>query len=143
MDPKMDMTTTVRRRAAARRGFSLLEITLVLLIIGMLAGAAAIALPGRIRNARIRTTWADMQLYKTQLNVYMAEKQGTLPPALTGLVTAGYVEDQPFVDAWGSEFHYVPRPADPVQKFELISFGPDRTAGTEDDINIWTYNPDA
>ena len=138
------MTTRTRTRPlarAARRAFSLLEITLVLVIIGLLMGVAAVNLLGTTERARIRTTRASMANYKTNISTYMVNNANTLPPTLKTLVDAKYVEANnvglPPQDAWDKDFYYQPAPDARNNPYQLISAGPDKEFGTPDDIDLW------
>lgn len=129
-----------RVRRGLRPAFSLLEITLVVLIIGILAGAAAIAIPGQLKRARINTVKADLNLFKSQINTYMGEHQGSAPASLT-LLIGDYLDENDFVDPWGTPVYYKPTPGT-ARPFLLISAGPDKQLGTEDDLDVWTMNQD-
>ncbi|MFG0306214.1 MAG: type II secretion system protein GspG [Phycisphaerales bacterium JB040] len=133
------MTRTARTNARhSARGFSLLELTLVLLIIGLLGAVAAASFAGAGKRARIKTTKATMNQYKQQLRIYATEK-GAYPASLFELVP-DYIEPDnsgnPPVDAWKNAFYYSPTP-ESAQKFQLVSGGPDGEVGTPDDIDLW------
>lgn len=132
---------------ASRRGFSLLELTLVLVIIGLLMGVAALGIPGWVRRASIQTTIQTMNVYKTSINSYMASNAQTPPESLGELVSQGYVDADastglPPADAWDQAFYYKAGQTPEGQPYRLISAGPDKEFNTEDDIDVWTadYN---
>ena len=138
------MTTRPRTRPlahAARRAFSLLEITLVLVIIGLLMGVAAVNLLRQGERASIRATRASMSVYKTNISTYMVNNANTLPPTLDALVAAGYIEannnGRPPQDAWDKDFYYQPAPDARNNPYQLISAGPDKQFGTADDSDLW------
>jgi len=132
---------TERAIVAAARGFSLLEITLVLVIIGLLMGVAAINLVGGAAKARIRTTNATMNVYKTAIQSYMVDHADSPPATLAALVDGKYVEADntggPPMDAWKVAFYYNPTPDEAGHPFQLISGGSDKEIGTPDDLNLW------
>ncbi len=127
----------------SRPAFSLLEITLVLVIIGLLMGVAAINLLGSGDRARVRTTGVSMQTIQNAIRAYMLENNGTPPVSLQALVDAEYLEPEndgtPPRDAWDQTIFYSsqPDPSHPNHAFTLISKGPDKQPSTEDDINLW------
>ncbi len=137
------MRRTTHLLRASRPAFSLLEITLVLVIIGLLMGVAAVNLLGQGEKASIRTTTITMNTYKTNIQSYMLENASTPPDTLMTLITGKYVQAQangrPPQDAWDQDIFYSPQPdpKHPEQPFTLISKGPDKQPGTEDDINLW------
>lgn len=129
------MNTTSR---TTRRAFSLLELTLVLLIIGLLGAVAAVNLVGGQEKARIRTTTATMNTYKTQINIYLADK-GSPPTTLQDLVTGKYIDPdnngRAPLDAWKNEFYYTVTTGGTFP-YTLISAGPDKVFETPDDIDL-------
>lgn len=132
---------TERAMGAAARGFSLLEITLVLVIIGLLMGVAAVNLLGGTERARKRTTEATMNTYKTQIQAYMVDHAGSPPATLQALVDGKYVDADntgaPPRDAWKEPFWYNPAPDDRGHPFQLRSGGKDKEVGTADDLDLW------
>ncbi len=119
-----------------RRGFSLLELMLVLAIIGVLMAVAAVNVLGAGGRAKARATMASMGTIKTALQSYQLE-QSAYPVDLTTLVKAKYLEDKKNGDGWGRPFYYAV-PGANNQPYDLISFGEDGQGGTADDINVWT-----
>jgi len=128
-------TTDSRVMYSAARGFSLLELTLVLVIIGLLMGVAVVSLSGGAERARENTTKATMNTLKTQLNVYFAEK-ARLPESLDVLVTDRYIEPNSLNDAWKRPFYYQPH-TDGSGTYDLVSAGKDGLFETpEDNIDV-------
>lgn len=128
-----------RMRHAARSGFSLLEISLVVVLIGLLTAGAAVALLGRGEAAKVRITKMTMGNLKGQIESYMAEGDGSPPDSLHTLVNKQYIEKSTLNDAWRQEFYYSPTGTN-GNRFTLMSYGPDRQAGTADDIDYWTMD---
>jgi len=93
----------IARRGKAARGFSLLELTLVLVILGLLAAVAAVAIGPAADRAKVRTTKASMETIKTQIQVFEAEKSA-LPASLQTLADQGYLDAQKLLDGWKQEF---------------------------------------
>jgi general secretion pathway protein G len=141
------------QRTTARHGFTLLEVLLVIVILGMLAGTGAILLMGTRESAQIDTTRSKidtvmhaLELYHNRLQEYPDEEQG-----LRALLEKPEDEAKaqkwraPFVksldalkDAWGNEFKYL-REDDPETgrtKVRVYSFGPNKEDdnGEGDDI---------
>ncbi|MCA9298615.1 MAG: type II secretion system protein GspG [Phycisphaerales bacterium] len=124
-----------------RRGFSLLELTLVLVIIGLLAGVAAVNLVGGAERAAIRTTKTSLETVKAAINSYYVT-ESSYPENLQVLILTKYLEDKPLKDGWDQPFYYAV-PGMNGREFTLISTGKDKEAGTEDDIDVWTMNEDS
>lgn len=132
------MISQTRTIHHARPGFSLIELTAVLVILGLLMAGAAIAVPAQIERARIRTTKTSMQTIKTQIESYRAENAGDAPASLAVLIPS-FMEEGSDLDGFKEPFYYLPTPGS-TRAYELRSSGPDKEMGTEDDINVWTMD---
>jgi len=122
----------LRRRAPA---FSLLEITLVLVIIGLLLAGAAVAIGPALGRAQERTTRASMETIKQQIEAYRLENK-QLPQTLDDLVP-GYLEPGKMHDGWERDFFYMPTEPGSQHEYELLSAGKDGEFDTADDLSIW------
>ena len=129
------------------KGFTLIEVLAVLLILGLLAALIVPKVVGRVEQSRIETTKLQMRAIKSALEqfkidngFYPTTQQGlkalvqkpTIPPVPNNWHQ--YLEKVP-KDAWGRDFIYI-SPA-PNRPYDLKSAGPDGVEGTEDDIDIW------
>lgn len=125
-----------RPRFHARPGFSLVEIVAVVVIIGILAAAAAIAVLPQVEKARVNTTKNSMRTLKSAINTYMVEKSQT--PASLALLVPDYLEEGGTVDAWKTPYYFAATPGG-VQQYQLISAGKDKDITTAaDNIDLWT-----
>ena len=129
-----------RTTAHSTRGFTLLEMMLVMLLIGGLTAiVVAINFIGQANQARIDLTVIKMRTINQNLQSY-SFRHGSFPTTnegLTVLVGAGLLEESMLSDEWGRPFAYYAPTSNPAQPFDLISDGPDGLPDTEDDINIW------
>lgn len=155
----MEMPTMQERRVrptfTRARGFTLLEVLLVLGILILLAAIVTPSLFGRKRKAMIRATRISITGLEGALRLYAAEHEGEYPAGSSTevfemLMNPGTGEDNraltPYVeklptDAWGQTLHYEyptnrHRRAD---KPAIWSSGPDTKDdnGSQDDINNW------
>jgi len=121
-----------RRRQA---GFTLVEIMVVIVILGLLATMVATNVMGASDEARIKTTRTSIKTIESAIESYYLSN-GKLPDSLEDLITEDengrtYLKSlEP--DAWGNDF--VLR-GETRRDFEIISYGPDESEGTEDDIS--------
>jgi general secretion pathway protein G len=136
----------------AQRGFTLIEIMVVVVIMGILAALVVPKLMGRADDARITAARQDiasmmqaLKLYKLDNQRYPTTEQGlqalvqkpTSGPATNGWKSGGYIEKLP-KDPWGGQYQYM----SPGVKGEvdLFSFGADGQpggAGNDADIGSW------
>ncbi len=133
------MKNRIRQRRIARRGFTLIEIMLVLVIIAAVAGIAVFNLAGAQDAAFKRTASAQINSFKTQLDFYKLNMR-TYPPTLEALYEApsdvdkaqwSQVSRDPIKpDPWNRPFEYKVN----GDTYELRSLGPDGQSGTDDDI---------
>ena len=145
---------SVHRKPArsAARGFTLIEIMVVVVIMGILAALVVPKLMGRTDDARIiaakqdiATVMQALKLYKLDNQRYPTTEQGlqaliTKPatgPEAKGWKTGGYLDKLP-KDPWGYPYQYL----SPGIKSEIdvISLGADGQpggAGNDADIGSW------
>ncbi len=135
----MSTTTPNRMRYATRGGFSLLEISLVVVLIGLLTAGAAVALLGRSQSTKVRITKTTMNTLGGQVDSFMAEGNGSPPNSLDVLVQKNYIKASMLDDAWKTQFYFNPQGAN-GRPYTLMSYGPDKQAGTQDDIDFWTMD---
>jgi general secretion pathway protein G len=145
------MRATSSKSAFAERGFTLIEIMVVVVIIGLLAAIVAPSLMGNIDQASITRVKGDIRTIETALNLYRLDnfRYPSTDVGLQALVTnpgetvapnwkpGGYLRQIP-VDPWNNRYQYV----FPGQRgeFDLFSFGADGQQGGEGldaDIGNW------
>ncbi len=133
-------------------GFSLVEILVVLVIMGLLISVVAPTVLNRADEARVQKAQADFKAIETALKIYRLDnyvypttEQGlealvepsSLDPEPRNFKKGGYLAELP-VDPWGRPYLYL-SPGENGE-FDLYSLGADGLSGGEDqnaDIGNW------
>src|SRR5207248_5328572 len=89
---------------AAARGMTLIEIMVVLVILGLIAGAIGYNVFNQLKEAQINTARLDLKKLSDSLDMYRVEV-GQLPDNLQQLVPKIVKERRK--DPWGVEYKYV------------------------------------
>src|SRR5947209_880708 len=90
------MVITSPTRAARRQesGFTLMELMIVMIIIGLLAAIAVPAYIQRVRHAREAVLKEDLRTLRSAIDSYTVDKQKA-PQTLEDLVQSGYIKTMP------------------------------------------------
>lgn len=149
--------TRIEQEERRRRGFTLIEIMAVVVIMGMLMATLAVGIAGQLDNAQKKNARAQitrieqaLEFYKLDNRRFPTTDQGldaliekpTAPPVPKDYNPAGYIKRDALEDPWGQPFEYrVPGENNPYT-FDIWSLGPDGVEGG-DDIQNWESSGDA
>lgn len=124
---------------AVKRGFTLVELLVVVAILGILATGAVVYVPRFLESGNKGAAEKDVQALKTAVTQYYTEKR-KYPDNLDVLVdTSGdkepYIEggEGALVDPWGNKYELKFKNNKKNSPY-IVSGGQDGTIGTEDDI---------
>ncbi len=136
-----------------RRGFTLIEIMAVVLIIGLLSTLVGIAIFPQIDKSRVNTAQAQIKMLDAALETYRMDNARfpTSEQGLTALIRppaearnyqpGGYLKERRIPqDPWGNPYQYEFPGTHNPHSYDLWSFGADGAAGGEGvdrDVGNW------
>lgn len=118
-----------------QRGFSLIELLVVIIILGLVAGLVGPRLFGRVGQSKQATAKAQIELLGAALDQYRLDV-GAYPPSGAGLQA---LVQNPSVAAWNGPYLKKPAvPPDPWGRAYQYKCCP----GEHGDYDIWSYGAD-
>ncbi len=132
------MKPVVMRPRGSRAGFSLAELMVVIVIIGLLATQVVPKLMQSFGQAQLTKAKADINAIADAIVQFRINNAGRFPESLEQLVTKdangkSYLDRQTVPkDPWDHEYIYFP-PRSGESDPEVISYGADGAQGGEDD----------
>lgn len=126
------MSTRIR----ARRGFTLIELVVVILILAILAALIVPRVVGRTDDAKRAKAASDISTLRGQVQMYKTDV-GDFPESLMDLRTqpsegadgwrGPYLDKELPTDPWGNEYDY--QVSSDGEEFTIISYGNDGAPG--------------
>ena len=128
-----------RIRNLRSKGFTLIELMVVMVIIGLLAATVVPKFFGQVDKAMQQDAQAQIELLGQALDLYRLEKH-KYPTSDEGLdAIKSYLKKSIPKDPWGNDFIYE-SPGKEGRGYDLISYGADNAEGgegTDLDIVSW------
>jgi len=138
------------KKQFTKKAFTLIELLVVIVIIALLSSIVAPRLFGRVDDAKIKTTQAQMEILSAQLDSFKLDV-GRYPTTEEGIqvlwAKSSEIEswNGPYLkkpikgDAWNKPYIYK-FPGSNGNDYDLLSLGADGEVGGEDDkadISVW------
>jgi len=139
-------------RRLHRAGFTLIELMIVVVILGILATIIMPRILGRPEQARrmkakvdIRNIESALALFKTDTGRFPTTSEGlgvlVTDPGIKGYSRDGYLDKMP-VDPWGGRYIYI-SPGVNSKDYDIESYGKDgEEGGSGDNADIESWNLD-
>ncbi|MHC4116304.1 MAG: type II secretion system major pseudopilin GspG [Planctomycetota bacterium] len=147
------MKTKSKQQSTLRRGFTLIELMIVVVILGLLAATIMpkiLSKPDRARVAKakfeMRQIMTALALFKTENGRFPTTSEGlralvSNPGGLPDYDPDGYLEKVP-LDPWKNDYRYI-SPGIYNKDFDMVSYGKDgENGGTGYDADIESWNLD-
>jgi len=123
---------------AARRGFTLVELLVVVAILGILGAIGMQGVTSHIEKTRKTAAKTAVDTIKSAMTNYLIDKKKSTAPSDLKVLIDSNGDDEPFLeggegalmDPWDNEYQIKVN----GKKFYILSAGPDGQVGTEDDI---------
>jgi len=138
------MQTLMNVRRRRQNGFTLLEMLVVMVIIGLLAGLVGPRLFGKVDSSKVQTARTQIKMLKSAVGIMQLDL-GILPTAEQGLKwlteapqneplrslwKGPYIDGKLPLDPWGNPFAFVV-PGPGGQPYAIVSYGADGKEGGE------------
>jgi general secretion pathway protein G len=120
------------------RGFTLVELMVVIVLIGLLAGAVSVGVFGVLLKGKNTAARSQIEEFEKAIQLYYMEF-ARYPETLDELTSESmegseepFLEDIP-LDPWDEEYIYDPQ-GGTKKRYLIVSMGEDRALDTDDDI---------
>lgn len=141
-EKRVDQRNPRSRHDKSRSGFTLVEILLVVVIIGLLLGVGVPRIMRQLGRSEEAAARMDMRALGTAIDIYRMDNRA-YPPSLRALIEppdaarnwdGPYMEDGLPTDPWGNDYVYQYPSTNRLHSYDLYSIGSEETGR----ISHWT-----
>ena len=125
-----------RGARAAERGFTLLEIMIVLAIMGLIVTGVSIKVFSQLKKAKVSAARMGVKKIGDASARFMAGAGAGCPKGLDELIAQGELSKGDAKDPWGTPYVFRCPGTQDTDGVDVISWGPDKIEST-DDLRSW------
>lgn len=126
------------KNVARTKGFSLIELLVVMVILGLLASLVGPVMFGKVDSSRVKAAETQIQMFGTALDTFRLDV-GDYPDSLEELRRSSksgwdgpYIPKEVPLDPWGNQYQYQ-KTNDRVVPYVITSLGKDGKIGGDND----------
>jgi general secretion pathway protein G len=124
-------------RRRGDRGFTLLEIMVVLAIVALIFGGIGAAVFSKYKKAQVMGAKLRVKAVREANAQYMMDNSNNCPRGIDDLVAQKYLDKGNAKDPWGKDMLFRCPGTNDTDNADVVSAGPDKQEGTADDIKSW------
>jgi general secretion pathway protein G len=133
---KLQRTALGATARTAAAGFTVLQVMVVSVIIGLIAGSIGVTLFNQHKKSQVKIAKTTVGEISGAVQQYMMENNRKCPKGIEDLLAKKNLKEV-LKDPWGKDFVIKCPGTNDTDGADITSSGPDKQDGTADDIKSW------